>query len=69
VNPAEIAALAAAGLGAPAVLESIVDPWPHASRVEGISTFVAGPPPATLDEIPAWLASACIVPAEELEAL
>jgi hypothetical protein len=69
VTPAEIAALAAAGLGAPAVLESIVDPWPHASRVEGISTFVAGPPPATLDEIPAWLASACIVPAEELEAL
>jgi hypothetical protein len=30
---------------------------------------VPGPPPATLDDLPAWLASACIVPAEELEAL
>jgi hypothetical protein len=69
VNPAEIAALGAAGLDARAVLESIVDPWPQPSRVEGISTFVPGPPPATIDELPAWLASACIVPAEELEVL
>lgn len=69
VNAAEVSALAAAGLDAPAVLESIVDPWPHPSRVEGISTFVPGPPPATLDELSVWLASACIVPAEELEVL
>jgi hypothetical protein len=69
VNPAEVAALVAARLGAPAVLESIVDPWPRAARVEGISTFVPGLHPTTLDELPAWLASACIVPAEELEVL
>ncbi len=69
VNPAEVAALVAARLGAPAVLESIVDPWPRAAPVEGISTFVPGLHPTTLDELPAWLASACIVPAEELEVL
>jgi hypothetical protein len=69
VNPAEVAAIAAAGLDAPALLDAIVDPWPRTTRVNGISTFVPGPPPATLDDLPAWLASACIVPAEELEAL
>jgi len=69
VNPAEIAALAAAGLGAPELLDAIVDPWPRNEPVEGISTFVPGSPPATIDDVPAWLASACIVPAEELETL
>ena len=69
VNPAEVAALAAAGLGAPELLDAIVDPWPRTERVEGISTFVPGLPPGALDDLPAWLASACIVPAEELEAM
>jgi imidazolonepropionase-like amidohydrolase len=70
VNPAEVASLAAAGLGAPELLAAITDPWPRRKRDDaGIATFVVGPPPATLDELPDWLASACIVPAEELEAL
>ena len=69
VNPAEVAAIVAAGLDAPALLDAIVDPWPRTTRVHGISTFVPGAPPATLDDLPAWLASACIVPAEELEAV
>ena len=69
VNPAELTALAAAGLDAPDLLDAITDPWPSHDRVPGISTFVPGPPPAALDALPAWLASACIVPAEDLEAL
>ena len=69
VNPAELTALTAVGLDAPALLVAITDPWPSLDRVPGISTFVPGPPPAALDAMPAWLASACIVPAEDLEAL
>jgi hypothetical protein len=69
VNPAELALLAAAGLGAPELIAAITDPWPRPDRAEGIATFVAGPPPATLDELPEWLATACVVPTEDLEAL
>ena len=69
VNPAELAGLTAAGLDAPDLLDAITDPWPSHDRVPGISTFVPGPPPAVLDTLPAWLASARIVPAEDLEAL
>ncbi|KRC61240.1 hypothetical protein ASE14_10020 [Agromyces sp. Root81] len=68
VNPAELALLVRAGLGAAAVLASLTDPWPV--PVDGaVATFVPGEPPATLDEFPAWLASACLSPAEDLEQL
>jgi len=30
---------------------------------------VPGPVPETLDDVPAWLATACLVPTEDLEAL
>jgi hypothetical protein len=69
VNPAEIGLLAAAGLDAAALLDAITDPWPRPARAEGIATFVPGPPPETLDALPAWLATAYIVPTEDLEAL
>ncbi|MCD2441239.1 hypothetical protein LQ757_03005 [Agromyces sp. SYSU K20354] len=69
VNPAELALLIEAGLGASDLISTITDPWPRRSRAEGIATFVPGPPPAALDELPDWLATACVVPAEDLETL
>jgi len=69
VNPAEVGLLTEAGLGASHVLAAICDPWPLDERDGAVATFVPGPPPTTLDGLPDWLASACLVPAEELEAL
>ncbi|WP_157000732.1 amidohydrolase family protein [Agromyces laixinhei] len=69
LNPAELAALSLAGLSAPEVIGALVDPWPLRERAAGIVTFVAGPPPATPEDLPGWLASASIVPTEDLERL
>jgi imidazolonepropionase-like amidohydrolase len=69
VNADELALMAGAGLDAPALLAAITDPWPRPARAEGIATFVPGPVPDTLDDVPAWLATACLVPTEDLEAL
>ncbi|WP_350348695.1 amidohydrolase family protein [Agromyces sp. G08B096] len=73
VNGRELDALVAAGLDAHALIEALTDPWPAADReawgLDGVVTFVAGPPPATLAEVPAWLAGARLLPAEELEEL
>ncbi|WP_136707505.1 hypothetical protein [Agromyces sp. H66] len=69
VNPAEVALLTEAGLEASAVLDAICDPWPRGERDDAVATFVPGAPPTTLDGLAGWLASACLVPAEELEAL
>lgn len=66
VNPREVAALARAGVQGPALITAMTDPWPAAEPPSGILTFVPGPPPATLDEIPSWIAAATVVPAEEL---
>ena len=69
VNPAELGLLTSAGLGAPELISTVTDPWPRLARAEGIATFVPGPPPAALDDLPDWLATACVVPAEDLETL
>ncbi|MGW4929479.1 amidohydrolase family protein [Agromyces sp. NPDC004153] len=69
VNPDELSLLVGAGLDAPALLAAIADPWPRPARAEGIATFVPGPVPDILDDVPAWLATACVVPTEDLEAL
>ncbi|MDQ2699172.1 MAG: hypothetical protein M3Y46_10290, partial [Actinomycetota bacterium] len=69
LNPAEIAALGVAGLSARQVIDALVDPWPLHERAEGVVTFVPGIPPTTVDGLPEWLVSACIVPTEDLEAL
>ncbi|MDQ0893737.1 amidohydrolase family protein [Agromyces ramosus] len=69
VNPAELELLARAGLGASDLVSSITEAWPTAvgTRHDGIATFVPGPRPVALDELPAWLATARIVPVEDLE--
>lgn len=69
VNPAEVDLLTMAGLGASDVLTAICDPWPREERDDAVATFVRGAPPTALDELARWLATACLVPAEELEAL
>jgi imidazolonepropionase-like amidohydrolase len=69
VNPAELAALTMAGLEASELIAAITDPWPRTRRADGIATFVPGPPPRALGDLPEWLAAACIVPSEELEPL
>ncbi|WP_395245337.1 hypothetical protein ACGGZK_05895 [Agromyces sp. MMS24-K17] len=67
VNAGELAALARAGLGASELLAALADPWPRDERVDAVATFVPGPPPERLDDVPAWLAAAVVVPAEELD--
>ncbi len=69
VNPAELRLLVEAGLGASDLISTITDPWPRPARAEGIATFVPGPSPAAIDDLPDWLATACVVPAEDLETL
>lgn len=66
VNAHEVAALDAAGVRGPALIAAMADPWPLAESPAGVSTFVPGPPPTQLDDIPVWLAGATVVPTEEL---
>ncbi|WP_231945692.1 amidohydrolase family protein [Agromyces flavus] len=75
VNAVEVAALVRAGLAASDVIAALADPWPDATGAwtdAGIATFVPGAPPdaerlADPDAVAAWLATARILPAEELE--
>ncbi|SFR91955.1 Imidazolonepropionase [Agromyces sp. CF514] len=69
VNARELALLVEAGLAASDLLDALTDPWPRDEPAEGIATFAAGTSPETLADLPAWLASAVVVPAEELETL
>ncbi|WP_109209669.1 MULTISPECIES: hypothetical protein [Microbacterium] len=66
VNPAEVAALDRAGVRGAALVAAMADPWPAAERPSGVSTFVPGPPPTRLDDVPEWLRAATVVPTEEL---
>ncbi|WP_400997168.1 amidohydrolase family protein [Agromyces sp. GXQ0307] len=75
VNPVEVAALVRAGLAASAVIAALADPWPDASPTwadAGVATFVPDPAPADEDlvdpdAVARWLATARLVPTEELE--
>ncbi|WP_308797474.1 amidohydrolase family protein [Agromyces silvae] len=71
VNAREVSALAGAGLSAPVVVAALTDPWPHheasAWSMDGLATFVPGPPPARLDHLGTWLAGARVLPVEDLE--
>lgn len=66
VNPHEVAALDRAGVRGAALIAAMSDPWPLEAPPAGVSTFVPGSPPGTLDDVPAWLAGATVVPTEEL---
>lgn len=61
----ELAALDRAGLRGGALVDVLCDPWP-AVPFEGVSTFLPGPPPDSLDAVAPWLGRAIVVPSEEL---
>lgn len=65
VNPHEIAALQDAGVRDAALIAALTDPWPLTPTSGAVSTFVPGAPPADGD-LAAWLATATVVPTEEL---
>ena len=65
VQADELAALDRCGVRGETLIDTLCDPWP-ATAAEGISTFVPGAPPTTLDDVPAWLGRATVVPSEEL---
>jgi hypothetical protein len=75
VNPGEVAALVRSGLAPSAVIAALTDPWPERTpdwTDAGVATFVPDPAPSDADlgepdAFAAWLATARIVPTEELE--
>ncbi|WP_430647319.1 amidohydrolase family protein [Agromyces sp. GXS1127] len=65
VNPVEVAALVQAGLAASDVIAALADPWPDVApgwADAGVATFLPDP-----DAVARWLATARLVPTEELE--
>ncbi|WP_353814970.1 amidohydrolase family protein [Agromyces sp. SYSU T00266] len=75
VNAVEVAGLVRAGLAASDVVAALADPWPERSpgwADAGVATFVPDPAPADddlvdPDAVARWLATARLVPTEELE--
>ncbi len=66
INERELRALDRAGIRGDALIAALTDPWPADASPSGVSTFIPGPPPTTLDDVAAWLAGATVVPSEEL---
>ena len=66
IQVGELAALHAAGVRGPALIAALTDPWPNADASHAVATFVPGDVPASLDDIPAWLGRAAVVPDEEV---
>ncbi|MGA7149363.1 MAG: hypothetical protein WBX17_12845, partial [Microbacterium sp.] len=61
----ELVELDRAGVRGRALIAALCDPWPG-QPITGVSTFIPGPAPATLDAVAPWLGGATVVPAEEL---
>jgi hypothetical protein len=66
VSAGELRALQDAGVRGPELIGTLTDPWPAQEPPHGVATFVPGPPPEAVDGIPEWLATARVVPREEL---
>lgn len=66
LNRRELLALQAAGIRDDALVAALSDPWPAAAPIGAVSTFVAGPAPASSDDLPTWLSRGRVVPTEEL---
>lgn len=66
IQVSELSALDAAEVRGPELIAALTDPWPGLSEAAAVATFVPGPAPTSLDEIPAWLGSATVVPEEEI---
>ncbi|WP_439591343.1 hypothetical protein [Microbacterium sp.] len=61
----EVSALDRAGVRGAALVGALTD-TSFVGTPSGVSTFIPGPPPASLGEIAAWLGGATVVPSEEL---
>jgi len=66
VNSRELEALHAVGLRGSALIDALTDPWPGSADSSAVATFVPGDAPTTLEDVPAWLGAAVVVPTEEL---
>jgi hypothetical protein len=66
VSAGELRALHEAGVRGPALIGTLTDPWPAQETPHGVATFIPGAPPDHEDDIPEWLATARVVPREEL---
>ena len=66
IQGAELAALDAAGVRGIALVDALTDPWPGTGGTHAVATFIPGPVPESLQDVPAWLAGATVVPEEEL---
>lgn len=62
----ELRRMDAAGIRGSELIAALTDPWPAPALPSGVATFLPGAAPATLDELPGWLASGTVVPDEEL---
>ncbi|GAA1954117.1 amidohydrolase family protein [Microbacterium deminutum] len=62
----ELDALDAAGVRGAALIASLTAPWPRFDESAAVASFIPGDAPAILDEVPAWLSRAYVVPTEEL---
>jgi hypothetical protein len=67
VSAAELAALQEAGIRGPELVRTLTDAWPM-RMIAALASFVPGLPPADERALPDWLATARVVPAEELVA-
>ncbi|MEJ1154408.1 hypothetical protein [Microbacterium marmarense] len=66
INVREVAAIHAAGIQGSALIDTLIDAWPYSDALAGVATFIPGDPPASIEDIPRWLANATVVPHEEL---
>jgi hypothetical protein len=66
VSAGELRALHDAGIRGLELIGTLTDPWPAQEPPHGVATFVPGPPPDSAEDIPEWLATARVVPREEL---
>lgn len=66
INVRELAALHQAGVQGAELIATLTDPWPASAPSHAVSTFIPGQSPTHLDDVPAWLGGASIVPTEEL---
>jgi imidazolonepropionase-like amidohydrolase len=62
----ELQALHEAGIRGAALIGTLTASWPCFEHSTAVATFVPGDAPEVLEDIPAWLGRATVVPTEEL---
>jgi hypothetical protein len=62
----ELEGLDAVGIRGESLIRVLTEEWPAPEGTDAVATFVSGDAPETLDDVPAWLGAATVVPTEEL---